>query len=185
MISTVQEVCKYVGSVINYAPFCIETGSTYCVEPSNLIHTTTNNIANYICLPNNGTLYSLDVEKEHQELAASVCDKNANVNFILGDSVETLRLLREFYGSNNLYRSLDVLWMDSKEFDEEHAVNEYNAVKHALSENHWVMMDDIHNTSSVKWKKVVPILKDLGYSYIEVSTPTGLFVATKGYKLPF
>jgi hypothetical protein len=52
------------------------------------------------------------------------------------------------------------------------------------TDKHFVLVDDIHNPNSVKHKRMVPILKDYGYDCIEVPTPTGMLVATKGYKLP-
>jgi hypothetical protein len=180
-MKTVKEVCEYLYSVVCDNPICAETGSTYCVEESNLIHTTTNNIANRICLPKEGSLFSFDIDAEHQELAKTICDDKADVTFVLGDSVDGLKKLAEELLVQG--KSIDILCLDSKEFDEDHMVNEYLAVKHVLSKKHFVLADDIHNDNSVKWVKMVPILKDLGYKYVEISTPTGLFLSTIGYDL--
>jgi len=174
-METVRDVCKYIGSVIENNPVCIETGSTYYIPEENLIHTTTNNIVDHVCAPNNGMLFSVDIDEEHQNQAKKVTNQNY-VKFLTGDSIEIL--------SNLKIPTVDILCLDSKEFDEEHAVKEFRCVEPYLRYNkHFVLVDDIHNTNSVKWKKIVPILKDLDYKYIEVPTPTGLFVATKGYNL--
>jgi hypothetical protein len=63
-------------------------------------------------------------------------------------------------------------------------VDEFNLVKHYLSDKHYVLVDDIHNKNSVKYLDMVPILKDLGYNWVQIPTETGLFVASKGYPIP-
>ncbi|MCK5019617.1 MAG: hypothetical protein KAS32_21340 [Candidatus Peribacteraceae bacterium] len=188
-MKTVEDICKYIGSVICDGPVCIETGCTYVMEPGNEIHTTTNNLMKHVCLYRHGILFSLDVSQEHLDFALSILpDGDAtyqvHINPMLGDSVGSLMVLGQEWSGGGEGNSIDVLCLDSKEFDEDHMVNEYNAIKHALAERHFVLVDDIHNPNSVKYKKMVPILKDLGYEYIEVKTPTGMFVATKGYVLP-
>ena len=189
-MKTVRDICKYIGSVICDGPVCVETGCTYTMAPGSEMHTTTNNIAEHICLYNHGILFSLDLSQEHLDFAATVLPHSIedeyclHVNFILGDSVGSLKMLgQEWYGDGP-GNSIDLLCLDSKEFDEDHMVKEYNAIKHSLAEKHFVLVDDIHNPNSVKYKKMVPILKDLGYEYVEVKTPTGMLVTTKGYKLP-
>jgi len=181
-METVREVCEFISNLIDDAPICIETGCTYCAGEECLIHTTTNNIIDIICRKNYGYLYSLDIDEEHISLAQIMCgnDKNPSavpVSFMLGDSVESMKKLGE-----SLY-GVSLLWLDSKEFDEDHMVNEFLAIQHRLAEKHFVMVDDIHNQNSVKWVKMVPMLKDLGYSFFEVPTPTGLFVSALGYDI--
>ena len=180
-MNTVKEVCEFISNIIDSNPVCIETGCTYCTQEENQIHTTTNNLVDIICCKNYGYLYSLDIDKEHIELAKTMCENGKDlpipVSFILGDSVESMKLL------NNTLKEVNLLCLDSKEFDPDHMVNEYMAIKSKLSKKHFVLVDDIHNDNSVKWIKMVPILKELNYSFFEVPTPTGLFVSVKGYQL--
>ena len=180
-MNTVRDVCKYIGKVIVDLPTCVETGCTYVLARSeDIIHTTTNNIIDYICRPKEGYLYSLDVEPIHINFASNLVGANAPVEFVLGDSVQSLKELHTQLSIDGI----DVLCLDSKEFDEYHMVNEFLAVQNCLNEKHFILVDDIHNPNSVKYKKMTPILKELGYGWMEVSTPTGLFLASKGYSLP-
>ncbi len=187
-MKTVRDICKYIGSVICDGPVCIETGSTFAITPENLIHTTTNNIAEHVCLYNYGILYSLDISAERQKIAESVLpvstsDYQLDVHFICGDSVDIMKkLAKEWTGAGD-GDGIDLLCLDSSG-DPDHILNEYNAIKDSLAEKHFVLVDDIHNPSSIKYKKVVPLLKELGYNYIEVPTPVGMFMASKGYDLP-
>ena len=180
-LKTVRDVCKYVGRTIKNNPVCIETGCTYTMPPGNEIHTTTNNICEYIVSPLNGMLYSLDIDKDHILYASNleaVVEAGEHIEFMVGDSVNSLNSLREtlvFYG-----RGVDFICFDSKEFDEDHMVNEFNAIVQVLSKKHFILVDDIHNLNSVKYKKLVPILKELYRSYFEVPTPTGMFVVSGG-----
>ncbi|HEC64795.1 MAG TPA: hypothetical protein ENI23_05855 [bacterium] len=186
-METVRDVCKYIGGIVRSNPTCVETGCSHMVPSENLIHTTTNNLARYICSNNGGVLYSLDIDGAHVKSARKLVAEEASecrCIFVLGDSVESLKNLEVEFSNSIPRKSVDVLCLDSKEFDEDHMVNEYMAISRSLWDEHFVLVDDIHNLNSVKYKKMVPILKDLGYSYFEVATPTGLFVATKGYGLP-
>ncbi len=195
-MKTVRDVCMYIGSMVSSFPVCVETGCMYVCNPGDEVHTTTNNILEFICKPKLGRLVSYDVDIEHinyaKEFVAHI-ECNPAV-FISGDSVTELKKeVKPLYEIRDSFQDghpdglpfiVDVLCLDSKEFDEDHMVNEYNAVKDFLrKDRHFVLVDDIHNPNSVKWKKMVPILKDLGYSWIEVPTPTGMFVAAKGYEL--
>lgn len=178
-MKTIREVCKCIGENVRDYPICVETGCTYTMPSGNEIHTTTNNIVDYICVPNNGKLWSFDIDSEHIEYAKGVVSSAHCVEFFLGDSVCNLKGMVK----NLKNKFIDVLFLDSKEFDEDHMVNEYKAVEKFLCDNHYVCVDDIHNENSVKYKKMVPILKEMGYNYKEIFTPTGLFFASKGYLL--
>lgn len=181
-VITVFDVTKYIGSVIINNPVCIETGCTYIADTASFMHTTTNNIFYNICQNNDGKLFSFDEDAEHIKTARTLCGGSDKVEFIHGDSVFNLI---NFFSTRSYIGYVDVLCLDSKEFDPDHAVNEFNAVKMYLRpRNHFILVDDIHNLNSVKYKKIVPILKDIGYSYIEVPTPTGMFMASVGYPLP-
>jgi len=178
-LNTVKQVCEKIGQVMRPCPVCVETGTMYAISEENLVHTTTNNILKHICRPNGGKLFSLDIDKEHQYIARSVCCGDDCV-YVLGDSIVSLGLLNFELSSKDC--PIDVLWLDSKEFDIAHTVNEYNAIKGCLNKKgHFVMVDDIHNANSVKYKEIVPILKGAGYFWVEVLTPTGLFVSWVGY----
>lgn len=181
-MKTMREVCHKIGSVIVDNPICIETGTMYGCSEDGGVHNTTNNIIDFICRPKKGKLHSVDCDMDHirfsreynkQAFEENICQWHND------DSVEGLAWISFFL----IDRSVDFLCLDSKEFDEDHMVNEYNAIKDRLSEKHFVLADDIHNPNSVKYKKMVPILKELGYTWLEVPTPTGLFLGYKGYVL--
>lgn len=193
MVSTVREVCQYIGSQLRDA-VCVETGCTYVCPPGNEVHTTTNNIYELVVWEH-GILYSLDNDPAHLDFAQEQCrraaarlfgDKEwtADFNFIEGDSVASLKALSKKWSGKGDGNSIQLLCLDSKEFDEDHMVYEYEAIRSSLHPtHHFVLVDDIHNPNSVKYKKTVPLLKGAGYSWCEVPTPTGMFVAAKGYSL--
>jgi len=189
-MTTVKEICKFIGSqIVPGAAVCVETGCMYTCPPGNEVHTTTNNIYEYVA-GYHGILYSLDIDYEHIEFARQfvrplqMALEGADIYFIEGDSVASLTELSNKWSGKGNGNSIDLLCLDSKEFDEDHMVNEFNAIKSSLHpERHFVLVDDIHNPNSVKYKKMVPILKGLGYSWKELHTPTGMFVAAKGYSL--
>lgn len=187
-MKTVRDICKYIGGVISVGAVCVETGCTFAVTPENLVNTTTNNIFRYIVKPGWGVFYSLDIDASRIEIAKTLIpseylDTNSIISckFKLGDSVESLKKINSLYSA--IGKKVNLLCLDSAE-DADHLINEYNAIKDSLAPKHFVLVDDIHNPSSVKYKKIVPLLKELGYSYIEVPTPVGMFVASKGYALP-
>jgi hypothetical protein len=151
----------------------------YVCPVGNEVHTTTNNFLEYICCVNKGHLYSFDISQKHIEFAKDFCSTYAeHVTFFRGDSVENLKLFEPEL-------PISLLMLDSKEFDPDHALNEFLAVKDKLDTNgHYVMVDDIHNPSSVKHKKIVPYLKKIGYNFVEIPTPTGLFCGSERLLLP-
>lgn len=188
-MKTVREICQYIAATIPHKGIiCVETGCSYTCPPGNEEHTTTNNLVEFICLPSEGHLASYDIDPEHivyaKELISSLPVQEGQVFFYCGDSVELMRTGWSIFSSSYGATKIDVLCLDSKEFDEDHMVNEYNAVKLSLREKHFVLVDDIHNPNSVKYKKMVPLLKKWGYDTFEVPTPTGMLVASKGYPLP-
>lgn len=199
-MKTVRDVCEYIGQLMKSFPVCVETGCAYTCAPGDEVHTTTNNILEYICLPNRGRLASFDIDSDHINFAKGFVssiklEHPGDCVFVCGDSVEKMKSafehlyeIRDSFPEGDpdgMPFQIDVLCLDSKEFDEDHMVNEFLAVKAFLKpDKHFVLVDDIHNPNSVKYKKMVPLLKDLGYDYVEVPTPTGMFVATKGYPLP-
>jgi len=183
-MKTVEDICEYIASVVDENPFCVETGCTYVIDTETVMHTTTNNLYASVVRGKLGWLYSIDIDPEHIAAAESLLSVigGSLYEFLEGDSVRELTLLAHRAKKENW--KVSVLCLDSKEFDEWHMVAEYDAIKSALAEKHFVLVDDIHNPNSVKYKKMVPVLKDLGYECVEVKTPTGMLVAAKGYKLP-
>lgn len=182
-MNTVRDICQYIGERLMYNSWptiCIETGCSYVCSPGGEEHTTTNNIYTYISQPN-GIFYSIDIDRSHIEFAENFIGDipQGAVMFLEGDSVGCLKKLNKVPTL-----AVDVLCLDSKEFDEDHMVNEYQAIKSKLRTNHFILVDDIHNPNSVKYKKLAPLLSQLGYNLIEVPTPTGMLVAAKGYSLP-
>lgn len=168
---TFRDVCKDIGMKIKNTPVCIETGSTFRMPyQSDLVDNTTLNLYQYIVEPRGGVLYSLDKDPQCEKIVKDLC--GSKVIFLLGDSVQSIEKLP--------VSQIDVLCLDSAE-NSNHMVNEYMAAKDKLAEEHIVLVDDVHNPSSVKYKKMVPLLKELEYEWFQVPTPTGLFVAWKGF----
>ncbi len=185
-MKTVRELCQRIAQVIVDKPVCVETGTMYTCGPGNEVHTTTNNIMEFICGPKDGVLHSLEIDVEHVKFAQDFCDPiiervGGSLVHHVGDSADVMIWLASQMCKDD--ERVDLLCLDGKEFDEPHMVKEFEAIKDCLAEKHFVFVDDIHNSNSVKWKLMVPILKELDYNYVEVPTPTGMFVAWKGYEL--
>ncbi len=176
-LKTVENICELIAQVICDKPTCVETGSTYYIptDPAIMAHGTTYNIAIKKVGHKGGKFYSLDIN-DRAAIVEELTQKT-NTEFVLGDSVASLTKL-----SKDLDK-IDLACFDSMEGNPDHMINEYNAIKTKLDSRHFILIDDIHNGGSVKYKKLVPVLKDQGYSHFEVSTPTGMFVAYKGYTL--
>jgi len=171
-VCTIKGLCNVLGQLF-VKPLCVETGTTYVGSGDDLVHTTTNNLAD-MCRRTGGRLISFDIDEQHQEFARKLCG-GGPVEFVSGDSVE--RMYSYPFESTD---GIDILCLDSKEFDPDHMVKEFSAVHTHLKKSHVVLSDDIHNPNSVKWVKMVPELKRLGYHYTELHTPTGMFVAWVG-----
>lgn len=175
-----RDICSYISRHIVPVNLSIETGTMYVCEKGDEVHTTTNNIVDYICAPHSGTLYSFDIDPSHISFSKKWGENAFHTKYFPGDSAEELqRLVAE-----NPCITIDVLCLDSKDFDEDHMVKEFNAVKDNLAPDHYIMIDDIHNPNSVKYKKAVPLIKSLGYNTVEIATPTGMLLASRGYPLP-
>lgn len=187
MISNFRDLCFEISRVICKNPVCIETGSTYDIRPENLMNTSTNNLYRTMILINKGELHSFDIDPEHQNTAKILCENNDSVVFRLGDSVEKLKefvstVKYAMQSANEDQKFIDLVLFDSKDGDTMHMLHEYEILEPYLKDKHFILIDDIHNPNSNKWVRLVPILKASGkYTYGEINTPTGLFVAWKGY----
>ncbi len=180
-MKTMEDVCKYIGSVIEGPAICIETGCVYAIYPENMQDGTTNNLAR-IVEATRGLLYSLDNRESSIQYSSSLVQMvapKASVTFLLGESIERMGMLATL-----LLKSVNVLCLDSEDGNAEHAVKEFLAIKDSLADKHFILVDDIGPPPSPKATDVVDLIKSLGYTWIEVRTPCGLFVAAKGYPLP-
>lgn len=174
-MATFEDVAWFIRWHIDYTPICVETGTVYTFLKDQLWHNTTNNIVKTICEPLNGRLYSIDLLDRTSvinELFSLQGLDTSRVIHLVGDSIEQIQKLS--------VDTIDLLCLDSGE-DPDLLVEEFRAARPKLAKNHYVLVDDIHNPNSVKHKKIVPMLKDLGYDWIEVATPTGLFLSARGY----
>jgi len=180
-MKTVEDITIYIGEHIDSSPACLETGCMYVCSLENKIHTTTNNIYYNAVLPKGGRFFSIDLDESHVNFAKSYINSKDRIEFFVGDSLDKIKYLT--MRSKHLSYGLDLICLDSKEFDEVHMVKEFMLLYPFLNNKHYVLVDDVHNPNSVKYKKLVPILKDLGYDWREVPTPTGMFVASMGYPL--
>src|SRR5215471_14988090 len=173
-ITTVEELCKWIGQRISGGPLCVETGATFLDDPENYKHQTTFNIVWYICNPKGGYMYSFDNQKSSLDLCKKVLgDEYASFDFgrwkgVLGDSVE--ELLKYNFGGH----PIDLLYLDSAE-DADVMFNEYKAVERRLSSDAVICCDDALN-GSVKTTKLLPYLKKILPNWYTLKTPQGVFV---------
>lgn len=177
-LRTFDEVMILLAKELTNNPICVETGTAYGFPEGEPYWNTTSSIVKRIVAPLSGHLYSVDLEDRSENIQRLFNLGNlrfSDVTLLVGDSRKVLQ--------NLSITRIDLLCLDSGE-DEDLLVQEYQAVQHLLPEKHYVLVDDIHNKNSVKYKKVVPLLKELGYDWMQVPTETGLFIASKGYKLP-
>lgn len=176
-MKNIAEVCDFIQKHIRHQPIIVETGCTYTSTPDTLIHITTPNLAR-IARALDGALYSIDKDPDHIRYSQTLLEgyEYNPVIFMCGNSVEVLTQAKRTIAP------IDILCLDSVN-DADHMMNEFFAIEDRLAPNHYILVDDIHNPNAVKWKKLVPYLKENGYRGIEIPTPTGLFLATKGYPL--
>lgn len=177
-LRTFDEVSKFIGEQICIDPICLETGTAYGFPEGEPYWNTTSSLVKRICKPLNGHLYSVDLE-DHSRNIEKLFNLGelslSQVTLLVGDSRHVLKELS--------LTKLDLVCLDSGE-DEDLLVDEFNLISRFLSDDHYILVDDIHNTNSVKYKKIVPLLKHLGYNWMQVPTETGLFVSAKGYPIP-
>jgi hypothetical protein len=171
------ELAVRIGKDIGSKPFCIETGASYTKLPegnANLIHTTTYNIVWHIAKPNDGVLWSYDNDQTSLDICKNVLGEDVVYwEGILGDSVEQLT-------QSVFPKPIDFVHFDCPSISEEYMVQEFLAIESYLSPNAVICADDIHNPSSIKWKKAVPLIKTKTKHHIEVSTGLGTFVGFMG-----
>lgn len=158
---------------------CIETGIQHHFDPTNLDYYSTSNLLDYIVKKKEGTLYSFDNEPEHiKKFKESEEYKNNDWKKYLiikeGDSIEQLKILID-ENVDNIDR-IDLVFLDSKEFDEEHMLNEFKIIEKKIIDKCLIMCDDLHNPGSTKCKKAVPYIKEKVDLWFEYNTPTGLFI---------
>lgn len=161
-------------------PICIETGTQSNFDPNNKDYFSTINLIRYIIKPRNGILYTFDISEECINKCKEELERLKNegedyknyAKFIVGNSTDTLKCVSNI-------KPIDIVLLDSKEFDEEHMLNEFKLIENHLSPKYMIMCDDIHNSGSVKYKKAVPYIKTKVDLWFEYNTPTGLFVGIK------
>jgi len=76
MVSTVRDICKFIGGAVVGPPVCVETGCTYVCAEGDEKHTTTNNLYEHVCKGRFGYLFSFDVDAVHIEFAKGLLPKN-------------------------------------------------------------------------------------------------------------
>lgn len=166
-----------IGEGIGTGPLCVETGASYTKLPEdadNLKHTSTYNLVWNIAKPNNGVVWSYDNDPESLEICKNVLGEDVQYwRGVLGDSVEQLT-------QSVFPKTIDFVHFDCPSISEDYMVREFLAIEPYLSPNAVVCVDDIHNPSSTKWKKAVPLLKTKARHNLEVFTGLGTFVAFMG-----
>lgn len=170
---SMKDVMNVLSGVIDEHPLCVEVGCTYVCSEGNEVHTTTNNIGD-LCAQANGHLISIDVDPESIKFAKAFTGEPFHITFMTGPAEHILQKPE--------FQNISMLVLDGA--NEPHqALIQFKTIQRQLAEHHFVLVDDIHNPNAHKWKKVVPFLKEAGYKWIEIPTPTGLFVAWKNYNL--
>lgn len=174
---TFKEFAIRIGEDIGPNPFCIETGASYTrlhEDASNLEHTTTYNLVWYVAKPNSGILWTYDNNPKSFEICRHALGEDIFYwKEVLGDSVEQLT-------QSVFPKSIDFVHFDCPSISEDYMVQEFLAIESYLSPNAIVCCDDIHNASSIKWKKAVPLIKTKARHHLEVSTGLGTFVGFMG-----
>ena len=183
-MTTFDEVAIFIAEHIDMNPVCIETGTAYGFPPGNPYWNTTSCIVKRICEPCNGYLHSIDLEDRSENIDKLFKLGNTDrkkVKLYQGESVEVLANLVQ----TPYFKAFGIrlLCLDSGE-SEDLLLNEYLTAAPELKARHYVLVDDVMNSNSVKYKKVVPYLQSLGYAWTIIPTETGLFVASKGYPIP-
>lgn len=182
MTNTLKNLFISIEKIIRDKCICIETGIQHHFDPTNLDYYSTSNLLDCIVRKREGILYSFENEPEHiKRFKESDQYKNNNewekyLKIIEGDSIEQLKIFVENIDI------IDLAFLDSKEFDDEHMLNEFKIIEPYLKRDSIIMCDDIHNPGSVKYKKAVPYIKDRLDLWYEYNTPTGLFVGIFGEK---
>jgi hypothetical protein len=174
---TLKEFSIRIGKDIGTRPLCVETGASYTKLPegaANLVHTSTYNFVWHITKPNDGILWSYDNDPASLEICSDVLGEDACYwKGILGDSVEQLT-------ASVFPKTIDFVFFDCPSISEEYMVQEFLAIEPYLSTNAIICSDDIHNASSIKWKKAVPLIKEKVKHHLEVFTGCGTFVGFMG-----
>lgn len=186
-LRTFEAVAEFIAQYVPEEVVCLETGTMYTWDPEVPYWNTTTALYGKVCRPKGGHLWSIDQEPNNEVLeqafkaihAPKHPDDIVSCTILKSDSVKGIEHLLKWYS----IKIIDVLCLDSGE-DPDMMVAEYEAARHHLAKNHYVLVDDIHNAGSVKYLKMVPMLKELGYDWVQVPTHTGLFVAAKGYPVP-
>lgn len=175
---TFQNLCKFIGERIGSKPLCVETGCVYGDTPENRPHGSTFNIVDYIAAPNNGVLYSYDNRQSSFDVAITGLGENRKYFVpIFGDSVEQLR-------GSTFSKGIDFAFLDSVEGDEEHMLKEFKIIEPHLTKDAVVLLDDVINKSSVKWKKAVPYVKNKVASWDIIPTGGGGIGCFVGFYKP-
>lgn len=180
-MNSLKDLYTFLEKLIRYGCICVETGTQSNFDPNNKDYFSTINLLRYIIKPKEGILYTFDISEECtnkckekiERLKTEGEDYKDYAKFITGDSIETLSKIIP-----NI-KHIDIVLLDSKEFDEDHTLNEFKLLENYLSPRHIIMCDDIHNIGSVKYKKAVPYIKNKVDLWFEYNTPTGLFVGIK------
>lgn len=187
--STLKNLFISIENIIRCKCICIETGIQHHFDPTNLDYYSTSNLLDSIIRKKEGMLYSFENDSEHIKMfkESEWYKNNSNKNnteitkylkIIEGDSIEQLNIFVE--NLNNTGDKIDLVFLDSKEFDEDHMLNEFKIIENKVNDKCIVMCDDIHNPGSVKYKKAVPYIKKKVDFWYEYNTPTGLFVGIFG-----
>lgn len=179
ILRSIEKICKLIGPQVPQNPICVETGMVFQYEQTALQHHTTNNLTKFVCEPKDGILYGLDIDPQMEIISKILRDTQVDVKFLKVFKCDSVVGIKKVI---KLVNQIDVLCLDSNE-DPDHTMAEFETAFPKLAKKHFILVDDIHNPNSNKYKKIVVHLKQLGYEWRQVPTPTGMLIATKGYLL--
>ncbi len=184
-IRSFAELCQFISKNVPLYVQVLETGTTFHTDPVGYDTYSTPNLLKWIVNPARGLLSSLDLEfypQTLQVLKAMDVPWERRLQYHYGDSVNSIA---DMYGTVEDHRKFDVVHLDSAEDVGGHMMNEFYALEALLAPQHYLMIDDIHNPASGKYKMLVPWLQNMAeYDCMQVPTAMGTFLAARGLPLP-
>jgi hypothetical protein len=184
-IRSFADLCRFLAPNVPQGVKILETGTTFHTEPEGYDTYSTPNLVKWIAKPRNGSLTTLDHEPNIPALhevfeGMGILTYLHPVGFEVGDSIDSIGRLNQRFG-----RVWDIIHLDSAEDNGSHMLLEYMAIADHLPDKHYVLVDDVHNPASSKWRMLVPWLKNKGcYDTMALPTGMGTFLAARGLPLP-
>lgn len=117
----------------------------------------------------NSMIFSIDINKEHLNIAQNIIGHSKYVNYSLSDSIEYLKNLPDFFKINLLFLDSFDYHRDeeNKKAAAEHQLKEIQACEKNLTENSLILLDDIIDVNfNGKGALSIPYLISKGWKII-------------------